>query len=107
MIRLNSVFVLMCSLEKGYLKLSHRKPAGIEPGPWLSSTVALIPCTDLVGEAGGLGEHVEVTAGERKGHGLLHFNGDSLFLLVNIGGLSKLDVASSDVSGSRKFDTLL
>ena len=81
MIRLNSVFVLMCSLEKGYLKLSHRKPAGIEPGPWLSSTVALIPCTDLVGEAGGLGEHVEVSGGEGKGDRLVHLYCHSLILL--------------------------
>ena len=35
----------------------------------------------LGGEAGGLGEHVEVAGGEGQGHRLVHLNGHRLLLL--------------------------
>jgi hypothetical protein len=54
-----------------------------------------------------LGEHVEVTACKGEGNGLLHFDGDGLFLLVHIGGLSELDVAHSNIAGSGELDSLL
>ena len=54
---------------------------------------------DLGRQAGGLGEHVEVSAREGQGDGLLHVDGDGLLLLVDVGGLGELDVAGADVSG--------
>ncbi len=35
----------------------------------------------LIGEAGGLGEHVKVSGGEGQGHWLVHLNSHSLLLL--------------------------
>ena len=61
----------------------------------------------LRGEAAGLGEHVEVSAGEGEGDGLLHLDGDGLLLLVHVGGLGQLDVAHADVAGSGELDALL
>ena len=46
-------------------------------------------------------------ARESEGDGLLHLDDDGLLLLVNIGGLGELDVASSDVAGGGELDPLL
>ena len=62
---------------------------------------------DLGREAGGLGEHVEVAAGEGQGHGLLHVDGHRLLLLVDVGRLGELDVAGADVAGRAELDALL
>ena len=62
---------------------------------------------DLGRQAGGLGEHVEVSAREGQGDGLLHVDGDGLLLLVDVGGLGELDIAHSDVTGSGELDALL
>ena len=44
---------------------------------------------------------------ESEGDGLLHLDDDGLLLLVNVGGLGELDVASSDVAGGGELDALL
>ena len=61
---------------------------------------------DLGREAGGLGEHVEVSAREGQGDWLLHVDGDGLLLLVDAGGLGELDVAGADVSGRGELHAL-
>ena len=62
---------------------------------------------DRRGQAAGLGEHVQVPAGEGEGDGLLHLDGDGLLLLVDVGGLGQLDVAGADVAGRGELDALL
>ena len=62
---------------------------------------------DLVGETAGLGEHVEVPAGEGEGDWLLHLDSDGLLLLVHVGRLGQLDVADTDVTGRGELDALL
>ena len=46
-------------------------------------------------------------AGEGEGDGLLHLNDDGLLLLVHVGSLGKLDVASSNVAGGGELNALL
>ena len=45
--------------------------------------------------------------GEGERDRLLHLDGDGLLLLVHVGGLGELDVASSDVAGGGELDSLL
>lgn len=51
-----------------------------------------------------LGERVQVSAGERQRHWLLHLNDDRLLLLVDRGGLRQFHIGRSNVAARREFN---
>ena len=83
----------------------------IERETWLARQEALVNMFRYLGKAQHDDDRSQrinsEPACESEGDGLLHLDDDGLLLFVNVGGLGKLDVASSDVAGGGELDSLL